>query len=396
MSASGLETTGKTEIAIVGLNLIRRTDTIKKTDVEELKRNEDAIFTSFLRHIENNNAFLSVSIFEFIHSCSKYVKGWPMKIKRIAIDSQLAVLIAHVLSQSAHRSATRSALAALQFFMGLKEKEFVEVFVSAFTLVGQKARDKGLEIKRDQLFSHRLIDKLEFAAQNRETETETPVPVHHTRGHEEEEREKQSTAEIELEARNAALAAQNKAQKDFVRQLEEQNRVLEERLSQMEKSQREYAEYMDKHVKQRLEDMTQQSFALREAEERLETAKRETMVQNDQVAKLERDLKSADMTKGRLEKDLERAASQVKSEQERSSGLEHDIERLEKENEKFRRIQKDINHVKRKYALKKKAVQDQMAELDKEKRKWESIAKFTATVRKHKFEAAQDVYDIVY
>jgi hypothetical protein len=52
--------------------------------------------------------------------------------------------------------------------------------------------------------------------------------------------------------------------------------------------------------------------------------------------------------------------------------------------------------VKRKYAAKKQQILATIAELDKERRKWETIAKFGRKLRDSKFKTTEQVFQVAY
>jgi chromosome segregation ATPase len=112
--------------------------------------------------------------------------------------------------------------------------------------------------------------------------------------------------------------------------------------------------------------------------------------------KLDNAVCATNKAKEGVEVERENLRKELEFERNRTANLEADLERLIKENERFKSAQKEINHEKRKYAAKRKDLSVKMMELEREKNKWELIAKFTARVRKHKFEAAQETYEVIY
>jgi chromosome segregation ATPase len=157
--------------------------------------------------------------------------------------------------------------------------------------------------------------------------------------------------------------------------LRHENRVLDERLSAA-------AQFIDEKQTQlallntRLHECGTTNFTVREAEEKL-TAAADTISRcAQQVAALEGRLLGERRDRRRLEAEIERLKEQLSRQNRAADGMRTDIAVLERQNAAFRDAQKDINHIKRKYAAKKKQLMERIVGLENEKRKWEVIGKF--------------------
>ena len=118
---------------------------IPEAIVNLLTSKEEAIFMDFLRHIENNDSYLSVCYFNFLLVCSRTIESWAFRIKRLLVDSQFPALLVHVLVSSKNRRVISDALVALQFFMNDCEisRDYSNTFffnsaVSGFLVLNQQ------------------------------------------------------------------------------------------------------------------------------------------------------------------------------------------------------------------------------------------------------------------
>jgi chromosome segregation ATPase len=329
-----------------------------------------------------------------------------MRLKRIVIDSKFPVMVANVLSQSRDRHITTDTLSVFSYLVGLEGEEFFDVLVSGFVTAGGQNSDQRIDYERTMASDRETIRALrEVEKKNEEELTALRGAYASLTGEFQEEKEKSESREEDrspdlnqanLEAKIIKLKAECQASQTLVKQLREDNQMLMEKLTLCTQANKEQTEVIDRHVRQKLEDLATQNYALREAEDRLESAERKRAATAEEIVKLDNELRSAKFVKEKTDLDLEKIRRELEYERKKIANLEGDVERLSKENEKFRRIQKEINHVKRKYAAKKRNLEDQVIEATKEKDKWQALAKFKAKIRKHKFEAAQEVYSVIY
>jgi dsDNA-specific endonuclease/ATPase MutS2 len=135
---------------------------------------------------------------------------------------------------------------------------------------------------------------------------------------------------------------------------------------------------------------------LGETEDKLGEADNKINLNAQQIARLEKELHEQLEIRKRLEAEVEKLRNELSHEAETANQLRLDVEQLEKQNEQCRESQRNVNHVKRKYAAKKQEMLAIIAELDKERRKWETIGKFSRKFRDSKLETTEQVFQVAY
>lgn len=420
----------RSEPYIVLLRLILKSGPLKKTDVSLLIQYEDAIFTSFLRHIENNDSYLSIEFFLFIQNCSKFIKGWMIRMKRIVIDSVFPVLVVNVLNESENRHATEDSLATLNFFCSCKEPEFFNLFVSAYVLLVSKSREnkKRIDEEREKLIvalndikiekqrSDGQIDDLNqiISQQNQELILSKKTVSKNSALLNENAIPKSpiindSTLndlknEINfLKEKNEEIKYKYHKQKKLTQQLREENIQLLKKLeSSLEDDSTSQKVTINKNniddkseiITKRITNFSDRNFTDEENAEKLASMQKTIFEDSQRISRLESDLRIQKETNKKLSKEAERLQKELTDEKNHSNQLQNDIEQVEKQNLQYRSTQKDINHVKRKYAAKKALIVQKLADLEKEKGKWESLAKFYGKLCQSKGDVVKEVYHV--
>ena len=418
---------GENKIESFAVLLSMLSPELNKSDVAALAQAADFLFTSFLRAIENNNAFLSLVLFRLLHKCAPSMKGWPTRIKRIVIDTQFPVLVANILQESLDRHVTRGALETVQYFLNAREPEFAELFTSAFLLLGRRKNEEKAS-SAEQMNSERqnakaIIDELKSLNKQHESELSDLREAHsqlvsaynEERRRSEIQSEKHITSSAnsnawemrasELREENAKLltklsekSTKLKSRRSLIDQLSEENRALKERIIALESAKQnrdDQLQFMERQIKTQY-GITEQDFTVRQMEDKLSKAE-QTIVSNlKQIRDLESCLHNQQGLNKRLEQELDTVREELLREQEQSQKLSGDITVLQQQNEKYRETQKDIEHTKRKYATKRRNLQAALKEMEEEKRKWESIARFGALICTGKTESTQQVFDPTY
>lgn len=413
----------RSEPFIVLLRLILKSGPPKKTDVSLLTQNEDAIFTSFLRHIENNDSYLSIEFFLFIQSCSKYIKGWNLRMKRIVIDSVFPVLVVNVLNESENRHATEDSLYALNYFCSCKEPEFFNLFVSAYVLLVSKSREnkKKCEEERDKLLVALKDIKIEkqrsdgqiedlnqiISQQNQELTKSRKNNTDSNANNQtqinpiQNDSTKDVKAEINLlKEKNEELNFKYHKQKKLSQKLREENIQLLKKLEyslendsvpqNVDINQNDKQEVITKIVT----NYSSRNFTDEENKDKIASMQKTIFEDSQKISRLESDLRIQKGTNEKLMKEMEQLQNELNKERDHSNQLQSDIEQVEKQNLQYRSVQKDINHVKRKYEAKKTSLVQKLAELEKEKGKWESLAKFYGKLCQSKGDAVKEVYHV--
>ena len=425
----------RSEPFIILLRLLFTGGAPKKSDIALLTNHEDFIFTTFLRHVENNESYLSVSLFLFIQQCSKYIKGWSIRIKRIVIDSIFPTLVVNVIHESENKHATKDALNALLFFCNCKESEFLEMFLSSFILLVKKTHeDKANCINANKQLTEK-IEQLTRAKTQSESHVDELTQMHAQALKELNESKTQSNQMptiIQPSQQSNALDSnivtdlKTKLEKFKAdnRSLRYENDVLKQKYYKIKKICRELhkdnQEILSSYQNQNIAAAANKSFETsynkakaditkttkvisaytdrdfhhEETVEKLATAQKVIYEDSQKIVKLESDLRTQIAVNEQLKKDLENVTNELNNERNHSNKLQTDFEQIEKQNNQYRTTQKDINHVKKKYAAKRHQLQQQLLDIEKDRAKWESIAKFYHKLCQSKGDAVKEVYHV--
>lgn len=404
------------------LRLLFKSGPPKRTDVALLTQFEDIVFTSFLRYIENNHSYLAVSFFLFILQCAKYIKGWTMRMKRIVIDSVFPALVVNVLNESENRHATEDSLETLKYFCTCKEQEFFGMFISAYVLMvtqTKERRRKGEEERQHLLYSLKTmkiekekncnqIDSLnQIISQNSQVmssikeENSNPNLMNHSVN------QLHSTDKVrELHAQIKNLRQQvnmysNKYEKKkkLAKKLKGENDVL---LKQIQANQNEIKPSLHSMIETCKNETTERSihqisrrnFTNEESSDKIATLQKVIYDDSQKIAKLESEYRIQKEQNEMLEKELSKSKGELSKELDHSNQLQSDLSKVESQNNQYRTTQKEINHIKRKYAAKKVQLVERLNELEKEKGKWESLAKFYQKLCQSKGEAVKEIYHV--
>jgi chromosome segregation ATPase len=297
--------------------------------------------------------------------------------------------------------------------MNCKEPEMFQMFVTSFLVISEQT-DQAKQKTELQLSSQLTEQELkisELTKTNEEQESELQRLRHsHERlieKYEEErtvgsdnERLRQKVVKLkkellEVQAQNSRLSVKAKYRRTELQEFREENRVLAERLLAATKLDEERQENSNL-LKARIQETGTKGFTLRETEDKLGEAEHRINLNAQQIVRLEKELHEQMESRKRLETEVEKLRNELSQEAETANQLRLDIEQLEKQNEQCREGQRNINHVKRKYAAKKQKMLATIAELDKERRKWETIAKFGRKLRDSKFETTEQVFQVAY
>jgi chromosome segregation ATPase len=301
----------------------------------------------------------------------------------------------------------------LRYLLACPEPDVFELFVSGFFLVGQQTRAKKTE--SDIAMAARIRDTetrlTEADAKVRETEaalyeleTAHATLAQKSEAHATEAIVSGNYAEkyarlkrmiIRVKSENSTLTAKVESQSVVIQEFEQENRVLTERLNSLSRLSEEREEYA-KAMKLRVHEGGHTDFALREAEQKLEQTGQKLVGSSQRIARLEAELHDQTDIRAGLEVEIDRLREEMEKELETANKLRRDLEMVETQNELFRRVQKDINHIKRKYAGKKRMLTARLLEVEKEKRRWETIAKFTKRVCETKADTVKEVYSVDY
>jgi myosin heavy subunit len=408
---------------------------------ELLLKNEEFIFTEFLRHIEGNLPYLCVTFFTFLFTCARAIPKWLTKIKRVLIDTQFSALLAHVLRNSVNRRAISDALRAMQFFANdcdfveePRNKFFFESAVSGLLLVNQNADHKAtactLDLEQERHDSEIHIHNLEQA--NRELEVENRA----------------IKSGIEVAQKQVRLESENGIRfNEELEQMRSENQLLKQKKTQLESRHTEKKEQMklaqdqidalkaenENLVKivRKLADADHENARLKESCKELHAKNADISDQllavRNKYVELRRSAREMDQTIQEREKEMAELQKRCEEAQERSRTLDRANEEIRGENktlshensrlngslteavgkgsalsQEIARMEGSVLHlqervrclgvIEAKYKRKKQEWRDRLAGFDREKRKWESVAKFVHRVARVKGGVVADVY----
>ncbi|OHT12182.1 hypothetical protein TRFO_18194 [Tritrichomonas foetus] len=419
------ESSFRSEPFVILLRFLYQGGPPKKSDIALLTQKEDYIFTTFLRHIENNESFLSVCLFLFISQSAKYIKGWTMRLKRIVIDSVFPALVVNVLNESENKHATKDALNALMYFCGCKEPEFFDLFISSYVLLVQRSKEEKKTYIKERNDLLEQLTRIKIEKVNSDSQIEELNQLNSQMINELNiSRTKSSMINIGDNNNNTINSNKLEHLKAQIRSLKEENEILKMKTRKQRKdihqlksenigfisklqSQSQLPSNIDINRKSKsdivtnnqdskmtVSVLTNRNFRDEELEEKLASAHKVIYDNSQKMMQLESDLRVQVAANEQLKKELNQLKTELNKEKDHSNQLQMDIEQIEKQNVQYRTLQKDINHIKRKYATKRQQLQEKMAEVEREKGKWESIARFYNKLCQSKGDTMKEVYHV--
>jgi peptidoglycan hydrolase CwlO-like protein len=436
------------ETLLVVMMILIDSSGIAERTVPLLIEYEESLFMNFLRHVENSEAFLAVAFLSFLVRCSREIPKWLQRVKRILVESQFPALLVHVLSSSLNRRAVSDALRAVQFFVNecdpppaLRNSFFFDAAVSGFLVINQNNRDRigAVEIqleqeKRDFAILQQQLElektelkreKIDLQAElDRERERLRSQVDSSDRSTDELERRNQEIRQLNEEIsrmhqRIAQMATRMSDRKEKLRSartyLEDFGHQNSELLNVTKKL--EGAELENRSLKkanaqmevkiQELEgQLSAVIFRARDFQKRLKTIQRELEERDDHVAQLQDACNQSQKRNKMLHESLqgaiseravladanERMRSEVGDLSSKNSELSSAVTTLETANLEIRRQVKSVDTLRDNHRKKKAELKKRIGILEKEKRKWETVAKFVQRVGTVKGEALTDVF----
>ncbi|OHT06029.1 hypothetical protein TRFO_05666 [Tritrichomonas foetus] len=429
------------EALIVQIRLLLMKNKVPESMVTVLTSHEEAIFMDFMRHIENNDSYLSVCFFNFLLICSKSIQSWAQRIKRVLVDSQFPALLVHVLTNSKNRRAISDSLRALQFFMNNCEffKDNTDSFfftsaVSGFLLMNQQLSTEMSEMRsRTSQERHDFeitISKLTNEKNHMEIEMKSmskmlsDEKVNTSQSH-----ESISKLKDDLINKDKLIARLQKKLQLLKEITNEQNVRISNTEEIIKKTQTENSDlkkYCKKLEKYRAEyqrgaaENGRFKETIQDLEAKLAYSHNLYSKSQIQIDSLRKELSELENSYSQMQKrcqesqemntNLMNTTSNNKSEiHELNETINSLNDLLSKETAKTGKMAKTIADIqdekiklqaiinneansKEKYRLKKKTLLDKIKELERERRKWESVAKFNQHVCTVKKVAVQDVY----
>ena len=205
-----------------------------------------------------------------------------------------------------------------------------------------------------------------------------------------------------LKEKNEELKFKYHKQKKITQNLKEENiQILKKLESSLEDDSNSQKVSFNKNIDQKSEIITKRisnfsdrNFTDEENADKIASMQKTIFEDSQKIARLESDLRIQKGMNEKLSKEMEQLQNELNTEKDHANQLQNDMEQVEKQNLQYRTVQKDINHVKRKYAAKKSLMIQKIADLEKEKGKWESLAKFYGKLCQSKGDVVKEVYHV--
>ena len=417
------DNTERTESVLMIIRLLIDGSGINDIVLETLKAQEDLLFTNFIRNIEANHAFLSVSFFSILMICAKHLPKWVLRVKRVLVESQFAALLAHVLTSSQNRKAIADALMALQFYTNDCEPTqaprntfFLDSAVSGFLVVNQRREEPQqvpiqvageATVRAHENETQRMLREIASLKASLASESNRAAIINECNlklGEEIRKREhdiihlQQEVSKLTIEINDkqerltlaqASLEERRKENAELLEQVESfkgekaKNRALQKRNQEMESHISDLETHID-HLKSKQQELRSLTKALNR-----ELRKRETELVSVQktcdeaqqrnsdlhasITSLSADLKSVQEENASLQSSLQDTTDE-------NSRLSQAITALESQNLELRSSIRTAAELKSQYDLKAASLRAKLHQLEDEKRKWEGIAKFVHEV----------------
>lgn len=410
----------KRESHLLLLSAFIKSELMTSHDVSTLQMYENDIFTGFLRHVELGNEYLAVCYYIFLMHCKDYIQQWDERIRLIVLDSQFICLCISVLFNSQTRMSITNALLSLKDILidqSILSRKFFDSTVTGFLIFNNKSKENTDKVRYD--FEKKInelnnvIDRLSgeknvqtkrinaLIEENSSMKDNIQHKIHQaeTIGDREEriqQLEKQvrllQNENVSLQEKLTESAVRSRSaihnNKDIINQLELVQQSDKDKQNQLFKRERELKAVNDLVMSLRLQ--------LDEKDNQLSIAQSRSVAAESKAQQFEKRYKDERELTKRLVRAAEKLREDLFNEQTRSAKLSQDLETIEQSKRKLQLQVKDIEAVKNKYNEKTDEVRQKMYELEREKNKWESIAKFSNKIKKSKYEAQQEVFNPLF
>lgn len=436
---------GKDDIEMMESILILMKILIDKGEVSKplakaIACQEELFFMSFLRNIEANNAYLAVAFFSFLMACARHIPKWVMRMKRLLVESEFPALLVHVLTSSKNRRAISDALRALQFYLNdfdvtsQKTSYFFDSAVSGFLVVNHN-QVKGVEHSKAQMEQERhnaaiVIHTLEAEKKqlmkdnaklkeelNRQRNETQITNDSHSRSLEELEKRTQEVATLKRE--NQALLAEINDNKDHwanaaesLRQCQEENEKLARLVKRLEEYKLESralhkaTRQMEVHVHEVETDFTELKAKHKELHTLTKALNKELHSRDEQFNSIQKACAEAQQRNHTLQSLLDQTRTENQSLTDENSSLQAKLSSslaknsrlselvtsLEAENLQVKASLRSADEIEATYKEKRAVLRSKIQALEKEKRKWETVARFTHHVGEVKGTTVQHVF----
>ncbi|EAY20243.1 hypothetical protein TVAG_021900 [Trichomonas vaginalis G3] len=413
----------KLESIFIILILLVQNNSLSEDDVDLLQTEENYLFTCFVRHIELNNAYLSLLIFRFIDECVTYFPNWKSRSNRIAIETQLLPLINNILQTSRNKYAIEFAYYAISDLFS-QSSHFYESMIKITTTSNISAyEDKYKSISK--LNSEITQNTFKISALSEEN----------TRLKNELEKVKAENSKLKLDSINSSdelaftkknndiaqeklsdLTKKFQSLQDENKRLQKENEDLSEVVNNnglatkrilhdnkdlyqqiqlyqtTERSKQKRIEELTEELKARSEEFTKVTINIQKKDAELSIAQNRASSAESKYLILEQKLKEQKDTNKKLCRAAEKIREDMMNAEKRANSLSDDISKIEAQNKKLLDSQKNLMDKNEKYKKQIVEYRELAKKAEQEKNKWETIAKFAQKVKECKREAAEEVF----
>ncbi|EAX90704.1 hypothetical protein TVAG_152710 [Trichomonas vaginalis G3] len=433
-----IEETEKLETILVIMRCLFMNKIISPVLAEILQIQEENIFMQLMRNIESNNAYLSLQIFHFILRCASQFDSWSVRLTKVIIDSHFAALLAHILLRSSNKSATADAISALALLTNNNRNIFFDDLVGAFNLTGRQTEEEIEAIRAENAKINMEADEM-----IRKAGLEYENVVDKCNSMKEELSEERNQTKIKIESLSKVKAKYNDLleiaykQKQKIKATRKRNKELEIQLKEMEfrieaiqtendRIQQKLSKHKilkDQHklITSKCNEFQKQNQELRASldfanemldkkKKQIETlqsdnaSKEETIASTqsnhshaqDTISSLQKSVSGLSDENAKLKRRVQELQSQLEAEQAKNDNLETTNVLLRDEIAKLSAKQFDVEAFKAKYDEEKNKLKIKLINIERDRKKWETTAKFANRVGIVKNLAVHDVYGSVF
>ena len=432
-----LACTEKIEALIVLLRCLIISKQLPDDIVDILQIQEENIFMQFMRRIQNNDSFLCVQIFLFIFQCSAQIEHWHIRLMKVIVDSQFTTLVAHVLYNSSNRSTTTDALKIITILTScgnLLDDDFVTSFVFISKENARAIRSYEEQIIHEKTVADAAIRKANDERDNAFNVLET-VKTQIKCEREDSRKKIESLNKIAADYENVVAICQK--QKESMRALHRQNNDLDVKNRELEKTnhilsvesafiKKKLAKHKDlkdrckilqiklneyqrsnselqvslSHANDMLEKKKELIKKLQadnqEKEDIISGTQNANMQSQDAIKKLEKALEELRKDKEDMKQKIDSLKDALDKEQQKSDQLETTNQLLNDQIGKMAQNQVDLQTFQAKFVEKTNRLKNKLIDSERDRKKWETAARFANKVCIMKNIAVHDVYGSVY
>lgn len=435
---ANLQEVEKLETILVIMRCLFLNKPLSDDILEILLIQEENIFMQLMRHIQSNNAYLSLQIFHFILRAAQQIETWRVRLTKVIIDSQFASLLAFVLLKSTNKAATSDAISALALLTNNNKYIFFDDLVGAFNLTGSQIEDE-IEKSRQEV----VKTKMEADEMMRKAGIEVNSALEQMETMKSELNEERNQTRVKMESyskmkqkyndlleiahlqkkkiketsrRNKSLeiamkevefrieAVQNESDRVMnklskYKTLKDQHKVVVAKCSELQKINSELRVSLDFSNEMLEKKKTQiKNLQLDNAakEDVIASTQKNSSQAQDTISSLQKTVAEISDENAKLKRKIQELQGLLDTEQAKNDQLETTNVLLRDEIAKLSANKFDVEAFKAKYDEEKNKLKMKLINIERDRKKWETAAKFANRVGIVKNLAVHDVYGSVF